>query len=81
MKDRSLKFGWYDELQLYMELLIEKDKLSQKEMAKKYGISEQYMSDILKNRRVIPKRVAHKMGYLAKRVFFKYHENVETNDK
>lgn len=70
--DRAIKIGWYSEMQLLGELLLERDTCSQKEMAKKYGVSEQYMSDILNNKRNIPKKVADKMGFMPMKVFFKY---------
>lgn len=73
---RALKFPWFSELQLYGELLMEAEKPGgQKAMAKKYGISEQHMSDILRNKRPIPKRVAQKMGFMVQKVYFLLPEN------
>lgn len=44
---------------------------SQKAVAKKLGVSQQYLTDVLKGRRDISDTVARKMGYEKVAVFFR----------
>ena len=71
MKRTNGAFQQYTSDYLLSELILEVDRLTQKQVAAKMKITPQFLNDVLKGRREISERVARGLGYTRKIVFEK----------
>lgn len=59
----------YNQDDIIYRLAIRCEQSTQRAVAKDFGISPQYLSDILKGRRPLPNAVALKMGYRVRTLY------------